>query len=66
MSKFELTWKNFQKEENEKEIIAEGLVVIFFFYFFLSFVSFWQFLEGDVPYSSFWHAPWKWILNAIL
>lgn len=62
-----LSWKDFQKEgENEKRIIiVEGLIIILFFYFLLSLVSFWQFLEGDVPYSAFWHAPWKWILNAI-
>lgn len=67
MKKYELTWKDFQKEEkNEKRTaIFEITTFVFFFYFILSFVSFWQFLKGDAPYSAFWHAPWKWLLNVI-
>ena len=63
MSKFELTWKNFQKNEKESTPIVELLALLLILYFFGSLVSYWQFLDGDVPYSAFWHAPWMWIVK---
>ena len=65
MKRFELSWKDFQREENKKGIVVEVVVIILFSYFLLSLVSFWQYANGDVPYMSFWHAPWQWIINVI-
>ena len=63
MKKFELTWKDFQKEEGDKKRIAEYAVIVFFIYFLFSLVSFWQYLGGEVPYSAFWHAPWRLLIG---
>jgi hypothetical protein len=67
MKKVGLTWRDFQpkKEGDRKRIIIEASGFLFFLYFLLSLASFWQYEKGDVPYSSFWHAPWIWVLNAI-
>lgn len=67
MSKFELTWKDFQQKGNEKRTtFVEVFSIIFFSYFLLSLVSFWQYIHGEVPYSSFWHAPWISLIDLFL
>ena len=60
MKKYELSWKDFEREEegDRKKIAIEIAAFIFFSYFILSLVSFWQFVNGEVPYSAFWHTPW--------
>ena len=65
MKKYELSWKDFDREDrNEKRTaLIEIVVFIFFVYFLLSLVSFWQFVNGEVPYSEFWHAPWRLLIN---
>ena len=65
MKKFELTWKDFERKEgNEKRTaMIEISAFIFFSYFLLSLVSFWQYVDGDVPYSVFWHAPWQLLID---
>ena len=67
MKKYELSWKDFEKKEgNEKRTaLIEIVVFVSFSYFILSLVSFWQYVNGEVPYFAFWHAPWNWILNTI-
>lgn len=66
MKKFELSWRDFKGEEGDGKRIVEYAAVIFFFYFLLSLVSFWQYLAGEVPYSAFWHAPWRLLIGLFL
>lgn len=65
MNKFCLSWKDFQKNKEKSDNVLALIVFLLCLYFFGSLVSFIQLLQGKVLYSSFWHTPWRWILNIL-